>query len=124
MQRIRITAAEVTIQAELNDTATGKAIAEKLPLEGSANTWGDEIYFEIPVSSQLDDSAKEVVEKGDIGYWPSGSAICFFWGPTPASQGDEIRPASAVNIVGKIEGDATVLGSVPSGSKVLIEKAG
>lgn len=118
--RIRIQAGDVTVEGVLNDTTTGKAIAAALPIDASAQTWGDEIYFSIPVTCD-EENAREVVEMGDIGYWPPGSALCFFFGPTPASRGDEIRPASAVNIVGKIEGDATVLKPVPAGAKIHIE---
>ncbi|MGR3175930.1 MAG: cyclophilin-like family protein [Candidatus Scalindua sp.] len=86
------------------------------------NTWGEEIYFEIPVKSVLDDTAKEVVGKGDLGYWPTGKAFCIFFGPTPASQGDEIRPASAVNIVGRVEGDVEMFKSVRDGTNIKLER--
>ncbi len=86
------------------------------------NTWGDEIYFKIPVTSTLDETAKEVVEKGDLGYWPTGKAFCIFFGPTPASQGDEIRPASAVNIVGRVEGNADVFKGVRDGENIKLER--
>jgi len=119
---IRIEAGDVAIEAELNDTETAGKIAAALPIEAKARTWGDEIYFPIPVECALE-NAREVVEMGDIGYWPPGNALCFFFGPTPASNGNEIRPASAVNIVGKIKGDATVLKSVHAGAPVRIERA-
>ena len=86
------------------------------------NTWGEEIYFEIPVKSTLDETAKEVVEKGELGYWPTGKAFCIFFGPTPASQGDEIRPASAVNIVGKVECDVDVFKSIQDGMVIKLER--
>jgi hypothetical protein len=86
------------------------------------NTWGDEIYFKIPVTSALDETAREVVEKGDLGYWPTGRAFCIFFGPTPASQGDEIRPASAVNIVGKVEGDTDLFKRVRDGENIKLER--
>lgn len=121
--RIQIRAGDVVLEGELNDTATAGEIAAALPIEAIAQTWGDEIYFSIPVHCGEEDP-HETVDMGDIGYWPPGPALCFFFGPTPASSGDEIRPASAVNIVGRIEGDATRLKSVPRGASVTVEKTG
>ncbi|MDE0823829.1 MAG: cyclophilin-like fold protein [Dehalococcoidia bacterium] len=121
-KNIRITAGSVVVDAELNDTDTAKEIWGALPIQASGNTWGDEIYFKISVENEVE-NGQEVVELGDLGYWPPGSAFCLFFGPTPASQGDEIRPASEVTVIGKIKGDSTVLKSVPSGSSVLIEAA-
>jgi len=118
--KIHIRAGDVELEGELNDSQTARQIASALPIEAKARTWGDEIYFPIPVKCG-EENPHETVELGDIGYWPPGSALCFFFGPTPASQGDEIRPASAVNIVGKIHGDAKALKSVPSGAAVRIE---
>ncbi|UCC67983.1 MAG: hypothetical protein JSV79_12865 [Armatimonadota bacterium] len=117
---IRIRAGEVEVRAELNDSDTARNIADALPIEAHANTWGDEIYFEIPVSCG-EENPREVVEMGNLGYWPPGSAFCIFFGPTLASQGDEIRPASPVNIIGRVEGDPTALKAVPSGAAVTIE---
>ena len=108
--------------AELNDTPTANLVWDSLPIEASGSTWGDEIYFRTPISAE-EDNAREVVDMGDVAYWPPGQALCLFFGPTPASQGDEIRPASAVNVLGRIEGDATVLKQVRSGSEVRVEKA-
>ncbi|HUU55045.1 MAG TPA: cyclophilin-like fold protein [Armatimonadota bacterium] len=119
---IRITAGRVEVRGQLNDSETGRAIAKALPIEARGSTWGDEIYFAIPVSCGSEDP-KEVVEMGDLAYWPPGSAFCIFFGPTPASEGDEIRPASAVNVIGRVEGDATVLKAVRSGETVRIEAA-
>ena len=121
-QRIRITAGPVTVNAVLNDSKTAQAVAGALPLTASANTWGDEIYFGIPVNTDLEDG-QEVVEMGELGYWPPGHAFCIFFGRTPASRGDEIRPASAVDVIGKVEGDATVFKQVRSGASVVIEVA-
>ncbi len=120
MRRIKITAGSVTAEAVLNDTPTADAIWEALPIEARANTWGDEIYFAIPVHLEEQD-AQEVVEKGDLGYWPPGHAFCIFFGPTPASRGDEIRPASPVNVFGKIVGDPAVFKKVRSGEKIVVE---
>ncbi len=120
-QKISITAGLVQATATLNGTATASAIAAALPVEASASTWGDEIYFGIPVDTGLEDG-QETVELGELGYWPPGRAFCIFFGRTPASRGDEIRPASAVTVIGKIEGDPTVFKQVSSGQAVIIEK--
>jgi hypothetical protein len=119
-KNIRITAGSVVVDAELNGTDTAGAIWEVLPIQANGNTWGDEIYLRISVENEVE-NGQEVVELGDLGYWPPGSAFCLFFGPTPASEGDEIRPASEVTVIGKIKGDSTVLKSVSSGSSVLIE---
>ena len=118
---MRIVAGGVSAVATMNDSATAAAIWEALPIEARGNTWGDEIYFSIPVSMP-EQNGKEVVELGDIAYWPPGTAFCIFFGPTPASRGDEIRPASAVNVVGRIEGDPKIFRSVSSGTKVILER--
>ena len=122
MKKIRIIVDDISAVAELSNSKTSEAIWDALPIENTVNTWGEEIYFEIPVKSALDENAKEVVEKGDLGYWPSGRAFCIFFGPTPASQGDEIRPASAVNIVGKVSGDVEMFKSVQGGTNIKLER--
>ena len=119
-QPIRIRVGDVELDAELNDSQTAKKIAEALPLDCSYNTWGDEIYFSIPVDTGPED-AKETVELNDLGYWPPGTAFCIFYGLTPASQGDEIRPASPVNIIGRVLGDAAILKSVTGASNIVVE---
>jgi hypothetical protein len=106
--RIRITAGAIETEAELNNTRTAQEIWEALPIKGRVNLWGDEIYFSIPLRLQLE-AGQEVVNAGDLGYWPDGNAFCIFFGPTPVSQGDEIRPASPVTVFGKVIGDATIL---------------
>jgi uncharacterized protein len=121
MRGIRITADDVSATAVLNDTDTADAIWKALPIEARANTWGDEIYFAIPVHLDEDD-AQEVVEMGDLGYWPPGHAFCIFFGRTPMSRGNEIRPASPVNVFGKVEGDATAFTRVSSGARVRLER--
>ena len=122
-RKILIKAGDITMEGVLNDTPTASAVWENLPLTGKANTWGDEIYFAIPVKEVLDSTAKEVVEMGDLGYWPSGRAFCIFFGPTPASTGAEIRPASAVNIIGRVEGDPTVFKKVKEGARIQVDPA-
>ncbi|MHC4270327.1 MAG: cyclophilin-like fold protein [Planctomycetota bacterium] len=123
MKKIRIITGKVSAVAGLSSGKTSDAIWNALPIENTVNTWGEEIYFEIPVKSTLDETAKEVVEKGELGYWPTGKAFCIFFGPTPASQGDEIRPASAVNIVGKVEGDVDAFKSIRDGTVIKLERA-
>ncbi|HJV58121.1 MAG TPA: cyclophilin-like fold protein, partial [Methylomirabilota bacterium] len=91
-RKIRITAGKVTADAVLDDSKTAAAVWEALPLHVAGQTWGDEIYFEIPVKAKSE-HPREVVTLGDLAYWPPGSAFCIFFGPTPASRGDEIRPA-------------------------------
>ena len=108
--------------ATLDGSRTARAIWDALPIEASAQTWGDEIYFRIPVALP-EDEAREVVERGDLGYWPPGQAFCIFFGPTPASRGDEIRPASAVNVFGHLDGDAAAFKSVRAGTRVRLERA-
>lgn len=120
-REIRIRAGGIDTIAELNDSKTADAIWNALPITARGNTWGDEIYFGIPVQMGEED-AKEVVEMGDIAYWPPGSAFCIFFGFTPASSGSEIRPASAVNVVGKVKGDPTVLKSVRANEQVTLER--
>ena len=122
MRRIRITANYVSATAMLNDSPTADATWDELPLEAQANTWGEEIYFGIPVHLDEADGASDVVDIGDLGYWPAGNAFCIFFGRTPASKGDEIRAASAVNVFGRVEGDATVFTGVPGGASMRIEK--
>ena len=122
MRKIKIIAGGISAVAELSDGKTSDAIWDSLPIENTVNTWGDEIYFAIPVTTALDETAKEVVEKGDLGYWPTGKAFCIFFGPTPASQGDEIRPASAVNIVGRVEGSTDVFNGVRDGENIKLER--
>ena len=121
-RKITIRVGNIKADAELNDNETARKIWEKLPIESTANTWGDEIYFLIPVKVKLGD-AKELVSEGDLGYWPPGTAFCIFFGPTPMSQGDEIRPASPVNVFGRITSDSKIFKKVTPGVKIIIEKA-
>jgi hypothetical protein len=123
VRRITIVASDVTRSAVLDDSQTATAIWNALPLEARANRWGDEIYFSIPVAIDPE-GPKEVVEVGELAYWPPGSAFCIFWGPTPASRTpSEIRPASPVNVFGRVVDGASDFGSVPNGARVRIERA-
>ena len=119
---IRITAGSVSAQAALDNGKTADAIWNALPIEAKAQTWGDEIYFDIglPVGAE---KPRETVALGDLGYWPPGSAFCIFFGRTPASRGDEIRPASAVNVFGRVKGDPTVFKKVRAGARVTLGRA-
>ena len=105
--RITIKIGSLSVETELNDSPTAEKVVKALPITASFNTWGDEIYFTIPVDSDLDETAREEVEMGDLGYWPSGKAFCIFFGQTPMSEPGRIVPASAVNIIGRVIGDAT-----------------
>lgn len=119
--KIKITAQPVVMEAELNDSQTAQKIWNVLPIEECGSTWGDEIYFAIPVSADAE-NPQELVEMGDLGYWPPGTAFCIFFGPTPMSLKDEIRPASAVNVIGKLIGNPKAFKQVKSGTTVKIEK--
>ncbi|MGA2671462.1 MAG: cyclophilin-like fold protein [Dehalococcoidia bacterium] len=118
-KKIQISMGAIEAEAELNDTRTAQAIWETLPIKGRANLWGDEIYFSIPLSLKLE-AGQELVSIGDLGYWPDGNAFCIFFGPTPVSQGDEIRPASPVTVFGKVIGDAKVFKKVAAGTKITV----
>ena len=121
MRTIKITAGSVSATAELNDSASASAIWDALPIKARANTWGDEIYFSIPV--QLgEENGREVMEVGELGYWPPGHAFCIFFGPTPASRGQEIRAASSVNPLGRVVGDARAFKAVRSGETVTLTR--
>ncbi len=119
--RIAIRIGTLSMEAELNETPTAQKIAAALPLRTSFNTWGDEIYFAIPVDADLDDSAQDVVKLGDLGYWPPGKAWCIFFGQTPVSQPGKIMPASAVNVIGKVLGDVTQFKTVMREREVIVE---
>jgi hypothetical protein len=121
-RRIRITAGSVKADAVLDDSNTAQAVWDALPLSIPGDTWGDEIYFGIPVKAKPE-RPQETVEIGDLGYWPPGSAFCIFFGRTPASRGHEIRPASPVNVFGRVLGDPTVFKKVSAGTPIRIERA-
>lgn len=123
MARIRIASGEVSLSAELRDTPTVRKILAALPIDGVAQRWGQEVYFEIPVSAGLEPDARDKVEVGELGYWPTGEAFCIFFGPTPASTGPQPVAASPVNILGRVSGDARAFAAVRSGAPVRIEKA-
>ena len=121
-KKITVRVENIKADAEIDDSETARKIWEALPIESTANTWGDEIYFSIPVKVGLED-AKSVVSEGDLGYWPPGTAFCIFFGPTPMSRRNEIRPASPVNIFGRVIGDSKIFKKVASGTRIIVEKA-
>jgi hypothetical protein len=123
MKTIRITAGKVSRMAELNDGPTAAKLWDALPIQGTANTWGDEIYFEIPVKAEEEPSASADVAVGDLGYWPPGHAFCIFFGPTPASAGKRPRAASPVNTLGRVVGEATMFREVHDGDGVRLERS-
>ncbi len=120
-RQIRLKVGSITMPAELNDTKTADAIWQALPINSHANVWGDEIYFTIPLKMRSE-NGKEVVNLGELGYWPPGNAFCIFFGPTPVSAKGEIRAASAVNIFGKVVGDPKVFQQVKQGQDIRIER--
>jgi hypothetical protein len=122
-RKIRILINDLKVEAELNESKTAQLIWEALPIESKTNLWGEEIYFTIPVKAGLEEGAREVVFAGELGYWPTGRAFCIFFGPTPASRGDEIRAASSVNMIGKVLSDPKVFRKVKDGVKIMLEKA-
>lgn len=122
MRQITITAGDVSLRAELNESPTARQIWDALPIEGAAHTWGEEIYFEIPVRADQEAGARAEVEVGELGYWPMGHAFCIFFGPTPASSDERPRAYSPVNILGRVLGDATLFRSVREGIQVRIAR--
>ena len=120
-RKIKITVGKLELEAWLNDTKTAAKVFEALPMTSAINTWGNEIYFTIPVEAGSE-NAQELVSLGDIAYWPPGKALCVFFGKTPISKGEEIRPASPVNIIGKVEGDLKLLKKVKDGEEITIRR--
>jgi len=121
MKKIIIKSGKVSMEAELNDSKTSELIYSSLPMECDANTWGEEIYFPIPVKAKLENGVSAVKE-GDLGYWPPQNCFCMFFGKTPVSTDDEIRPASAVSPLGKMLGNPKEWKKVHAGDKITIEK--
>lgn len=121
--RIRITWDAGEALGTLNDTPTARRLAEALPHTAQANTWGEEVYFTLPVQTELEPDATDVVEPGTLCYWVQGSSLALPYGPTPASHGDECRLVTAVNILGKLEGDPRVLSSIGDGTSVTVSLA-
>jgi hypothetical protein len=123
MRELKITIGDVVIRAELLDTPTADALGAAAPFEARASTWGDEVYFRTPVSQAREAGAKDVVEPGELAFWPDGDAIAIGFGPTPVSRGDECRLASPCNIWGRARDDVRQLRTVRSGAAIVVERA-
>jgi len=121
MKRVRIKCGRLSFDAELFDTETARMIANESPLVGSANIWGDEIYFPVSFTSEVESDAREEVEVGTLAYWPPGKAFCIFFGPTPVSTSTKPRAYSPVNIIGKIHGDLENLRLISDGEAIKVE---
>jgi len=122
VRKIHIAAGAVSQTATLNDTATARLVWDALPFDISGSRWGDEIYFTIPVDTGTE-RGQPTVSAGDLAYWEPGSAFCIFWGPTPMSRGDEIRPGNPVTVFGTLDGDPTAFDEFRSGTRVKVEQA-
>ena len=121
-RQIQISTGNLILAATLNELETANQLWESLPITGRVQIWGDEIYFSIPLNVEEELGSQETVQAGTVAYWPPGSALCLFWGPTPISAPGEIRPASAVNVVGILDNDPNLLAEVPSQAEIIIEK--
>lgn len=124
MARLRFDFGTLTLDAELLETPTGRAVAAALPVSSSALTWGEEVYFEVPVQVPAEADARAVVTPGEIAYWPEGHCIALGFGRTPISRGDETRLASPCNIFAKALGDVKALGAVRAGATVKVTRIG
>ena len=122
VRKILITISNLSVSAELNSSISADKIWEALPLSGSVNVWGDEIYFEIPVSLKEVSDAQQEVDIGTLAYWPPGSALCVFFGKTPASTSDKPKAYSPVNILGSVDGDSKIFKIVKAGDQIVIDK--
>jgi len=120
---ITISSGDLVMEAALNDTTIANKLEGILPITTTTNTWGEEIYFTIPLEEILE-NPQEIVEEGDLGYWPPGNAFCIFFGVTPASRGTEIRAASAVTVIGKVLGDTTRFKEIQPGQAITITLVG
>lgn len=121
MKKVLITCAGLSFEAELFETKTTQIILSEMPLNGSANIWGEEIYFPVSFTAKLEEDATEEVEVGTIAYWPPGKAFCIFFGPTPVSTSLKPRGYSPVNVCGKIHGDLAGLRTISPGEKIKVE---
>ena len=121
MKKLRIKVGDIIIDAELFPTPTADAILEQLPFSSDANTWGDEVYFSVPVSAEKEEDARDIIEPGELAFWVEGQCIAIGFGPTPISQGDEIRLAAATNIWGRSLTDVRLLSQVKDGDPVIVE---
>jgi hypothetical protein len=123
MNKISISFESISFEATLNEGPTAQAIWSALPVEGQVTTWGDEIYFAIPVEMPQEEDARAEVEVGELGYWPMGDAFCIFFGPTPVSTDEKPRAYSPVNIIGEIHGEPAALRSIRDGEPVKLTRS-
>ena len=121
-RRLIITIDTVNLVAELAQTPSADALWNALPLHAQAHRWGDELYFSVPFSAPLESDAQEVVQAGDVAYWPDGPTLCFFFGPTPVSRPNEIRAAAAVNVCGRIRDESSVLRQVTDTATITLNR--
>jgi len=119
--RIRIKWAGGELTATLKDSPTSQKLLEALPSSSKANLWGEEVYFSIPVSAELEQDARQVVPPGTVCFWVEGSSLAIPYGPTPVSVNDECRLVTEVNILGQVDGDPRLLESVRSGENIIVE---
>jgi len=119
---IKIKSKDIEAEAELNNSETAKKIYDALPFKGMINRWGQEVYFSVPIQIEEEKDAKEVVEIGDVAFWPTGNCFCIFFGKTPSSKENEPRAASNVNVFGKIKGDGTIFEKTKDGDEITISK--
>ncbi len=124
MDKLKLTVGAVTLEAELFDTPTARAIRAALPIESKAQTWGEEVYFRTPVITPKEPDARDVVEAGELAFWVEGGAIAIGFGPTPVSQGDEIRLVTETNIWGRVLDDVRRLAATAPGDLVKVEALG
>jgi hypothetical protein len=120
--KIKIIVGSIEAFATLNNTRTASSVVNSLPFDSVAHRWGEEIYFEVPLELELE-NGKEVLEIGEIAYWPTGKSMCIFFGPTPSSRGNEIRAYSAVSVFGEVTGDAGVFRAMKEGERIRVEVA-
>ena len=121
--RLRISAGKLALEAELRDTPTTQALAEALPFEATAQTWGEEVYFTTPVSAKLEPDARQVVEPGTVCFWTEGDALAVPYGRTPISTDERPKLAARCNVLGQLVGEARALAGIKSGQKIRVERA-
>ena len=121
--KLRISAGAASFEVVLKDTPTATALVAALPFESRAQTWGEEVYFTTPVSAKLESDARQIVEPGTVCFWTEGNALALPYGRTPISTDERPKLASRCNVVGRIEGDAGMIGKIRSGEKLTVSKA-
>jgi hypothetical protein len=120
-KEMKIVVGGITADATLNDTKTARMVFDALPISSKANLWGDEIYFDVDLQAE-EENSQLTVAAGDIALWLEGPALCIFLGKTPISRGNEIRPASAVNVIGKIKDISTLFRKLKGGEKITFQR--